>query len=70
MNTLPDTYNDICPSLREELEDSFGVYFTEELIEMYLRGIYEHDHVTLDECENEAEEFVHEYLMDKLQDQY
>ena len=71
MNTiLPENYQDICPSIRVELEDAFQTYWEEQNLEGYMRAIYEDfDSVTLEEIEQESKEFIDNYLLDKLQDE-
>jgi len=67
--TIPKQYHDICPTIREELEDAFSTYWEEQSMEDYIRAIHEDfDMVTLEELEIESKEFIDSYLMDKLQD--
>ncbi len=66
---IPSEYNDICPSLREELSEAFENYFVEQCSEAFQRGIWEYDNTTLMEVEDDLYEFMHDYVLDILMDE-
>ena len=69
-NTLPDEWHSIPETLRMEIEAAFGTYFIESLAEMYLRGVYEEDTISLDEVEHETFKFIEEYYNSRQMDEF
>jgi len=69
-NTLPDEWGSIPETLRMEIEGAFGTYFIESLAEMYLRGTWENDDITLNEIEHETFKFIEEYYNSRQMDEF
>ena len=69
-NTLPDEWDSIPETLRMEIEGAFGTYFIESLAEMYLRGTWENDDITLNEVEHETFKFIEEYYQSRQMDEF
>lgn len=69
-NTLPSEWGDISKTLRVEIEEAFGTYFIESLAEMYLRGTWEEDDITLNEVEHETFKFIEEYYQSRQMDEF
>lgn len=67
---IPTKYNDISLVLRQEIEESFKVYFSEELLDVFCRGVYDADDVALDEVEEEAKDYINKFLMERLMDEF
>lgn len=63
---IPELWEDICESWKEELKESFKPYFEEQCLEQYLRGLHEWDDVAVTEILEESGEFIEEYLQDKI----
>lgn len=67
---LPKSYEEVPYTLRIEIEEAFGIYFKEEFLEDYLRGVVENDYTTLDEIEHETFKFFEEYYLSRLNDEF
>ena len=70
MNGGNMTYEEVCETLREELENAFEIYFNENLKQLYMRGVWESDDFALDSVEASTFKFMDDYVMERLQDEF
>jgi len=66
---LPENWDDFPHTIQNEIRESFGVFFEEELIDLYLRGILSDD-LALDECVHESFKYIEEYYQSRQMDEF